>query len=109
MSTVTPIQSATAFTQQHRDAMARVQELAITVSQQGIYAINVEYSGQVHEFSAAAMLYTEIAKGNFKAPIRIRVDLPGRYDWTGHDALKELKAMARVLEGFLVPPPGDAA
>lgn len=96
------------LTQAHRDAMAYIQELAITISQQGTYAVNAEYSGQIHEFSVHVLLFSEIEQHNFKAHTAINAHLPGRCSWMGAHALKELQAMARVLEGFLAPT-GDAA
>ena len=100
---------APVLTQAHRDAIAYIQELAITISQQGTYAVNAEYSGQIHEFSVHVLLFSEIEQRNFKAHTAINVHLPGRCSWMGAHALQELQAMARVLEGFLTPPTGDAA
>lgn len=100
---------ALVLTQAHRDAMAYIQGLAITISQQGTYAVSTEYCGQVHEFSTHVLQFSDIEQRNFKALTTIKVHLPGRCSWTGAHALQELQAMARVLEGFLTPPTGDAA
>ncbi len=108
MNTVTQL-PAPVLTQAHRDAMVYIQGLAITISQQGTYAVSTEYSGQVHEFSAHVLLFSEIEQRNFKALTTTTVRLPGRCSWMGAHALQELQSMARVLEGFLTPPTGDAA
>ncbi|WP_278369543.1 hypothetical protein [Vreelandella titanicae] len=109
MSTIAHLPATTVLTQAHRDAMAYIQELAITISQQGTYAVHAYYSGIAHEFTVHVLLFSEIDKGNFKAPTVINVYLPGRCSWMGAHALQELQATARVLEGFLSPPTGDAA
>lgn len=100
---------APVLTQAHRDAIAYIQELAITISQQGTYAVNAEYSGQIHEFSVHVLLFSEIEQRNFKALTSKNVHLPGRCPWMGADALKELLALTHVLEGLLFPPTGDDA
>ncbi|WP_156886220.1 hypothetical protein [Halomonas sp. GT] len=108
MNTVTQL-PAPVLTQAHRDAMAYIQALAITISMQGTYAVSIEYSGQVHEFSAHVLLFSEIEQRNFKALTTINVQLPGRCSWMGAPALQELQTMALILEGFLTPPTGDDA
>ena len=109
MSSVVHFSPPSVLTQAHRDAMAYIQELAITISQQEMYAVISEYAGNTHEFNVHILLFSEIAMANFKALKTMRVALPGRICFVGHDALKELQAMARVLESFLIPPSGDAA
>lgn len=44
MNTITQL-PAPVLTQAHRDAMAYIQGLAITISLQGTYAVSTEYSG----------------------------------------------------------------
>lgn len=100
---------APSLTQAHRDAMAYIQELAITITQQGTYAVTAEYAGHTHEFSVHVLLLTEIEQRNFKAHTTLNVHLPGRCAWMGANALEELQAMARKLEALLTPPTGDAA
>lgn len=111
MSTVIPIQSAGLLAQAHRDAMAYIQNLAITISQQGTYAVHATYSGIAHEFTAHVLPFSELEKGNFKARTVINVDLPGHSQrpWMVANALEELQAMARELEALLTPPTGDDA
>ncbi|WP_422155810.1 hypothetical protein KV699_02205 [Vreelandella titanicae] len=109
MSSVVHIPAPSELTQAHRDAMAYVQELAITISQQGMYAVSVEYVGHIHGFSAHVLRFSEIAKGNFKADQALRTALPGRISWVGSNALDELQAMARELEALLIPPFGGNA
>lgn len=109
MNNVTQILTHSELTQAHRDAMAYVQDLAVMISQQGIYAVSAEYTGHVHEFSARVLRYTNIAKGNFEAESTWYVKLPGRYPFACDNALAELQAMARELEALLTPPTGGNA
>lgn len=109
MSSVIHISAPSVLTQAHRDAMAYIQELATTISMQGVYCVSAEYAGVSHELRTSVLLFSEIAKDNFKAHTTLNVYLPGRERWAGDNALEELQAMARVLEGFLIPPSGDAA
>ncbi|RUR51394.1 hypothetical protein [Vreelandella populi] len=109
MSTVIPIQSETVLAQAHRDAMAHIQDLAITITLQGVYAVNAEYSGHAHELNVSVLVTSEIEEGNFKSTQRMRVELPGKYSWCGHHALEKLQAAARTLEALLTPPKGDDA
>lgn len=97
------------LTHAHREAMARIQSLAITISQQGTHAVSTEYAGHIHEFSAHTLRFSEIAKGNFKADITLRVLLPGRIAFAGDNALAELNAMALELEALLVTVKGGVA
>lgn len=110
MNTIAHI-PAPVLTQAHRDAMAYIQDLAITISQQGTYAAHASYSAINHEYTAHVVLFADVDKGNFKARTLINVDLPGHHQWpsTGANALEELQAMARELEALLTPPTGDAA
>ena len=112
MSTVTPFHSG-ALTQAHRDAMSRVQELAITISLQCVYAINAQYIGHTHEFEVHVYRKAQLKAKIFQADTRLNVRLPGMPVEHWHEdyshSLKELQAIARVLEGFLIPPTGDAA
>lgn len=111
MSTVTPIQPAGLLTQAQRNAMARIQDLAITISMQGTHAVHVSYSGISHEFTAHAVLFEDVEQGHFKARTVINVHLPGNpnWSWMGVGALEELQSMARELESLLTPPTGDDA
>lgn len=67
MNTATPIPAPSVFTQAHRDAMAYIQELATTISMQGIYCVSAEYTGVGHGFRVSVLLFSELAKENFKA------------------------------------------
>ena len=111
MSTVTSIRGLSPLTQEHRDAMAHIQDLAVTISQQGTHAVHVSYSGINHELTAHVVLLKDVDKGNFKARTVINVDLPGhrQWPWMGANALEELQAMARELENLLTPHTVDDA
>lgn len=108
MSTIAQL-PAPVLTQAHRDAMAYIQDLAITITQQGIYAVSAEYIGHIHSFRADVLLFSEIEKGNWKANQNLQTILPGRTSFAGHEALEQLQATARELEALLTPPTGDAA
>lgn len=110
MNTITQL-PVPVLTQEHRDAMAYIQDLAITISQQSTYKVHVDYSGINHGFTAYVALSEDVDKGNFKARTVINVHLPGdsQWPWMGANALEELQAMARELEALLTPPTGDAA
>lgn len=110
MTTVAQLPAPT-LTQAHRDAMAYIQDLAITISQQGTYAVHVSYSGINHEYTAHVVLFEDVDKGIFKARTVINAHLPGhrQWSWMGATALEDLQAMARKLEALLTPPTGDAA
>lgn len=108
MTTVAQL-PAPALTQAHRDAMAYIQDLAITISLQATYAVSTEYAGHVHTFNVDVMLFSDTALGNFKARKVLYVSLPGRAPYMGEQALRELQAIARELEALLTPPTGDAA
>lgn len=109
MNTATPIPAPSVLTQAHRDAMAYIQDLAITISQQSVFAVSAEYVGHTHEFSAHVLRFSEITKGNFKAEKTLRTLLPSRISWAGDNALEELQAMARELETLLVIAEGGAS
>ncbi|MCL7929151.1 hypothetical protein [Halomonas llamarensis] len=89
------------LTQAHRDAMAYIQDLAITISFQGIYCVSAEYTGVGHGFRVNVLLFSELAKDNFKAHQSFTVYLPGLERLAGHNALEELQAIARDLEALL--------
>lgn len=111
MNAVTPIQPAV-LTQEHRDAIAHITNLAITISLQGVYAIDVEYYGNVHLLSVSVLRVSNIAKGDFKADTSMRIDLPGspgRSPLASLKALVKLQDAARELERLLTPPNGDDA
>lgn len=109
MTTTFHIPAPSELTPAHREAMARIQSLAITISQQGTHAVSTEYVGHTHEFSAHTLRFSEIAKGNFKADITLRVLLPSPIAFAGDNALAELNAMVCELAMLLVTPKGDAA
>ncbi|WP_447043944.1 hypothetical protein [Vreelandella sp. H-I2] len=113
MSTVTPIQSAAALTQAHRDVMAYIQDLAITVSLQGEHAINAQYIGHTHEFEVHAYRRNQLKAKNFQADRRFGIQLPGMPVEHWHEdyshSLIELQTVARELEALLTPPTGDDA
>lgn len=100
---------APVLTQEHRDAMAYIQDLAITITMQGTYAVSTEYTGHVHTFNVDVMLFSDTALGNYRARKVMYVSLPGRVPYMGEQALSELQAIARELEALLTPPTGDAA
>ncbi|MGY4876480.1 hypothetical protein ACLUEY_01185 [Vreelandella aquamarina] len=111
MSTIAHIPAPT-LTQAHRDAIAHIQDLAISVSLQGVYAIDVEYYGNVHLLSVSVLSVSNIAKGDFKADTSMRIDLPGSPRHTppaSFNALEKLQDAARELENLLTPPNGDDA
>jgi len=108
MNTITQL-PVPALTQAHRDAMAYIQELAITITLQGVYCVSAEYAGVGHVSRASVLLFSELAKDNFKAHQSYTVYLPGIERCAGHAALDELQAVARALEALLTPPTGDAA
>lgn len=109
MNTAIHIKAPSALTQAHRDTMAYIQDLAITITQQGTYAVSAEYSGHVHEFSVDVLLFSDVASGNFKARTAHRARLPGRVPYIGETALSELQAIARELEELLVVTQGGVA
>jgi hypothetical protein len=109
MTTVTPIQPTNVLTQAHRDAMAYIQDLAITITHQGVYCVSAEYTGVGHGFRVNVLLFTELAKENYKAHQTFNVYLPGLERCAGHHALEELQATARELEALLIPPTGGNA
>ncbi|QPI64440.1 hypothetical protein [Vreelandella venusta] len=109
MSNVTPIQSAGLLPQAHRDAMAYIQNLAITISQRGVHAVNAEYCGQIHQFSVCVLRFSEIAEGRFKADVSMRIQMPSHTRFATNNALEELQAIARELEALLIPPTGGTA
>lgn len=109
MSTVTPIQPTSTLTQAHRDAMAYIQDLAITITLQGVYCVSAEYSGVGHGFRVSVLLFSELAKENYKAHRSFNVYLPGVERCEGHNALEELQVIARELEALLIPPTGGNA
>lgn len=109
MSTIVHIHDPNVLTQAHRDAMAYMQELATTITMQGVYCVSAEYTGVGHAFRASVLLFSELAKENFKSRQSFCVYLPGIDRWAGHSALEELQAIARELEALLPPPTGDAA
>ncbi|WP_339935184.1 hypothetical protein [Vreelandella glaciei] len=108
MSTIAHLPATNVLTQAHRDAMAYIQDLAITISQQGTYAVSTEYTGHVHTFNVDVMLFSDTALGNYMARKVMYVSLPGRALYMGEQALSELQDIARELEALLTPP-GDAA
>lgn len=108
MNTITQL-PVPALTQAHRDAMAYIQELAITITLQGVYCVSAEYAGVGHVFRASVLMFSELAKENFKAHQSYTVYLPGLERCAGHAALDELQATACALEALLTPPTGDAA
>lgn len=109
MSTVTQISAPSVLTQAHRDAMAHIQDLAITITMQGTYAVSTEYAGHVHTFNVDVMLFSDTALGNYSARKVMYAGLPGDAPYKGEQALSELQAIARELEALLTPPTGDAA
>ncbi|QHD48460.1 hypothetical protein [Vreelandella aquamarina] len=108
MTTVAQL-PAPVLTQAHRDAMAYIQDLAITITMQGTYAVSAEYSGHVHTFNVDVMLFSDTALGNYTARKVMYVSLPGDAPYMGEQALPELQGIARELEALLTPPTGDAA
>lgn len=107
MSTVTPIQPTGLLTQAHRDAVAYIQDIAITISLQRQYAIDTEYSGHVHQFQVTVLRRSELTKSNYKADSITRVDF---YPMNkAPEQLSQLQAIARELESLLTPPTGDDA
>lgn len=109
MNNVTQIAPPSELTQAHRDAMAYIQELAITITQQGVYAVSAEYIGHIHSFRADVLLFSEIEKGNWRAKQNLQTILPGRTSFAGYEALEQLQATARQLEALLTPPTGGTA
>ncbi|MFS8175005.1 hypothetical protein [Vreelandella titanicae] len=109
MSTIAHLPATNVLTQAHRDAMAYIQDLAITISQQGTYAVSTEYAGHVHTFNVDVMLFSDTALGNYMARKVMYASLPGRALYMGEQALRELQDIARELEALLTPPTGDAA
>lgn len=109
MNTATHIPAPSVLTQAHRDAMAYIQELATTISMQGIYCVSAEYTGVGHGFRVSVLLFSELAKENFKAHQSFTVYLPGVERLSGHNALEELQAAARELETLLVIAEGGAS
>lgn len=107
MSTVTPIRPMPAIPQTHYDAMAYIQSLAIVVSLQNRYVVNVEYCGHIHQLRVAVMRRSELKQGNYKADATTRVD----YDPMENPAekMRQLHTITRELEDLLTPPTGDDA
>lgn len=97
------------LSQAHRDAMAYIQDLAITITLQGVYSVSAEYSGVAHSFRVSVLLFSELAKENFKARQSFHAYLPGHDRLAGLSVLEELQATARELEVLLVTPEGGAA
>ena len=67
MNTAIHTKAPSALTQAHRDAMAYIQDLAITITMQGTYAVSTEYTGHVHTFNVDVMLFSDTALGNYTA------------------------------------------
>lgn len=110
MSTVTPIQpAAPTITQAHRDAIVHIQDLAITISLQGVFAVFIDFAGHVQWLDVSWRRYAEMQNGNHKSDARHSIRLPGLMPDQGQDALPQLQALARKLEDLLTPPTGDDA
>ncbi|NDL70530.1 hypothetical protein [Vreelandella alkaliphila] len=109
MTAVTPIHNTPVMTQAHRDAIAHVQDLAISISQQGTYAVFIDYDGNVQWLDARWVHHAKINNGNYQSDASHRIKLPARLPDQGHRALAELQALARELEALLIPPTGDDA
>ncbi|WP_447956532.1 hypothetical protein [Vreelandella sp. EE7] len=111
MSSIIPIQPAATIAQTHRDAIAHIQDLAITISLQGERAVNVEYSGNVQTLTVEVRRLSEIEVSNFVAESRHNIELPNPRDvWPQpENALPQLQALARKLEDLLTPPDGGNA
>lgn len=109
MNNVTHIPAPSVLTQAHRDAMAYIQSLAITVSQQGIYAVFIDYDGNVQWFEVRWRLREEMKSNNYRVKDSYRIELPGPNPYGGHSALPQLQALASELESLLIPPTGDDA
>ncbi|WP_081192785.1 hypothetical protein [Halomonas sp. BC1] len=97
------------LTHAHREAMAYIQELSITITMQGVYCVSAEYAGVGHGFRVNVLLFSELVKENFKAHQSFTVYLPGLERWAGHNALEELQAVARELETLLAIAQGGVA
>lgn len=110
MSNVTQIAPPPSeLTQAHRDAMAYIQDLAVTISQQAIYAVFIDYDGNVQWLDVRWVQQANIKNGNFEREASHRIPLPGTHPDQGHSALQELQALARELEALLTPPTGGNA
>jgi hypothetical protein len=109
MSTIAHLPATNVLTQAHRDAMAYIQDLAITISLQGAYAVFSDYDGNVQWLEVRWRRCAEMKNGNYRADNSHRIALPGQHPDQGHDALPQLQALARELEALLTPPTGDAA
>ncbi|CAO1663451.1 hypothetical protein NYA30BAC_01961 [Halomonas sp. NYA30] len=109
MNTIARIPAPSVLTQAHRDAMAYIQELAITTSMHGVYSVSAEYTGVGHAFRVSVLLFSELAKENFKALKSFCVYLPGLERLAGNSSLEELQNIARELEALLIPPTGGNA
>lgn len=109
MNTASHISAPSVLTQAHRDAMAYIQELAITITMQGVYCVSAEYTGVANALRVNMLLFSELAKENFKARQSFTVYLPGLDRLAGDDALKELQAVACELEALLAIAQGGAA
>lgn len=112
MSTITSIQpAAPIITQAHRDAIAHIQDLAITISQLREFAVGVDYAGHVQTFDVTLYRVSEMQRGNYSADARHSIELPANGSaWRrSEDALPQLQALARKLEDLLTPPTGDDA
>lgn len=111
MSTVTPIQpAAPTFTQAHRDAIAHIQDLAITLTLQGSLSVSLDFLSAGPSLSVHIRRVSEITRNNHKADARFNIDLPDQVNaWQGHNALPQLQALARTLEDLLPPPTGGNA
>lgn len=109
MSNVTQLTATNVLTQAHRDAMAYIQSLAITISQQGIYAVFIDYDGNVQWFEVRWLRRDEMKSRNYRATDSHRIELPGLDPDQGHSALPQLQALARQLEALLIPPFGGNA
>lgn len=108
MNTVTQLPTPV-LTQAHRDAMAYIQNLAITISQQGIYAVFIDYDGNVQWLDIRWIHHAKINNSNYQSDGSHRIKLPGRMPDQGHRALAELQTLARELEALLIPPTGGTA
>lgn len=109
MNKIVHIPAPTVLTQGHRRDMAYIQELAITISMLGVYSVSAEYTGVGHAFRVSVLLFSELAKENFKALKSFCVYLPGLQRLAGNNSLEELQSIARELEALLIPPTGGSA
>lgn len=112
MSTIAHIPAPAVLTQAHRDAIAHIQDLAISVSLQGVYAVDLNYDGNTNLLSVFIRNFSDIAKGCHRSCRQYAVWLPGALyakELASRNALPELQEVASELENLLTPPDGDAA